>query len=56
MNEHDKELIYKFMALIKSKFFFCNNYDDVYYQFTNSQMDNLVDRICNSKEFDKFFK
>ena len=55
MNKHDKELIYKFMALLKSKFFFCNN-DDVYYQFTNSQMDNLVDRICNSKEFDKFFK
>ena len=56
MNEHDKELIYKFVALLKSKFFFCSNYDDVYYQFTDSQIDNLIDKICNSEEFNKFFK
>lgn len=56
MSEHDKELIYKFTALIKYKFFFCNNYDDVYYQFTDSQMSDLINRICNSEEFDEFFK
>lgn len=56
MNKHDKELIYKFTALLKSKFFFCNNYDDIYYQFTDSQMGDLIDKICNSEEFNKFFK
>lgn len=50
MSESEKELVYKLAAIIKAKFFFCNNYDDAYYQFTDKQMNDLVEKICNSDD------
>lgn len=49
MNTQEKNLIYAFAAALKSKFFFCNNYDDIYYQFTDKRLNELVEQFCNTE-------
>lgn len=49
MNAQEKNLIYAFAAALKSKFFFCNNYDDIYYQFTDKRLNELVEQFCNTE-------
>lgn len=56
MNNNEKELICTFVVLLKSKFFFCNNYDDTYYQFTNTQMDKFVEEFFQTENFSKLLR
>lgn len=56
MNIKNQELIYIFTAALKSKFFFCNNYDDTYYQFTNKQIDNFVNEFLQNEDLSKLVK
>ena len=56
MNIKEKELIYTFTSLLKSRFFFCNNYDDKYYQFTGKQIEDFVKDFIQNEDISKILQ
>ena len=56
MEKRNQDIVRKLGSLIKRKFFFCNSIDDKYYQFTEAQLDKLIEDICSSDSIEEYCK